>query len=89
MRSIKNPGNEAENPAPMPTSQQGKGGASRDDDPAGQQGGTEGGKKSKMAPQPSAPLGLEQDSHGNAIPLEERTNEDRGKHFKAGEVGIV
>jgi len=34
-------------------------------------------KKAKMAPQPSAPPGLEQDSHGNAIPFEQRTPEDR------------
>ena len=79
MASIKNPENEAENPAPMPKSQQGQGGNSRDSDPAGQQGGTEGGKKSRMAPQPSAPPGLEQDAHGNAIPFEERTEEDQEK----------
>jgi hypothetical protein len=30
-----------------------------------------------MAPQPSAPSGLEQDSHGNAIPFEFRTEDDR------------
>ena len=79
MSSIKNPENEAVNPAPMPKSQQGKGGYSQDTDPAGQQGGTEGGKKAKMAPQPSAPPGLEQDAHGNAIPFEERTDEDQEK----------
>jgi hypothetical protein len=35
-----------------------------------------GGKKAKMASQPSAPSDLEQDSHGNAI-LEFRTEDDR------------
>lgn len=58
MASTKNPENEAENPAPMPKSLQGRGGNSHDSDPAGQQGG----KKAKMAPQPSAPPGLEQDA---------------------------
>ena len=42
--SVKNPQNEAENPAPMPTSQQGQGGSPPDNDPAGQQGGTHGGR---------------------------------------------
>jgi hypothetical protein len=79
MSSIKNPGNEAENPAPMPKTQQGRGGISHHGDPAGQQGGTEGGKKPKMAPQPSAPPGLEQDSLGNAIPFDQRTEEDQAK----------
>ena len=32
-----------------------------------------------MAPQPSAPPGLEQDERGNAIPFEERTEEDQEK----------
>jgi hypothetical protein len=73
MSSSKNPENEAENPASMPKSQQGKGGISHDGDPAGQQGG----KKAKMAPQPSAPPGLEQDAHGNAIPFEQRTEDDQ------------
>jgi len=77
MSSLKNPENEAENPAPMPQSQQGQGGASHDTDPAGQQGGTHGGKKAKMAPQPSAPPGLEQDARGNAIPFEQRTEDDQ------------
>ena len=36
-------------------------------------------KKAKMAPQPSAPPGLEQDQHGNAIPFEQRTEEDQEK----------
>lgn len=34
-------------------------------------------KKAKMAPQPSASPGLEQDSQGNAIPFEYRTAEDQ------------
>src|SRR6187455_1678232 len=68
MSSIKNPENEAEIPAPMPKTLQGQGGRSHDDDPAGKQCGTEGGSKPKMAPQPSAPPGLEQDNRGNAIP---------------------
>jgi len=74
MSSIKNPENEAETPAPMPKSQQGQGGTSHHSDPAGQQGGT---KKAKMAPQPSAPPGLEQDALGNAIPFDQRTPEDQ------------
>lgn len=46
-------------------------------------------KKAKMAPQPSAPPGLEQDNRGNAIPFEQRTEDDqelaRGQnHHKAG-----
>jgi len=35
--------------------------------------------KAKMAPQPSAPPGFEQDQHGNAIPFEQRTEEDQEK----------
>lgn len=77
MSSIKNPENEAENPASMPKTIQGQGGSSRDNDPAGQQGGTHGGKKAKMAPQPSAPPGLEQDALGNPIPFEQRTEDDQ------------
>jgi len=77
MSSLKNPQNEAETPAPMPKSQQGKGGTSHDSDPAGQQGGQQGVKKARMAPQPSAPPGLEQDAHGNPIPFEQRTEEDQ------------
>ena len=72
MSSIKNPENEAQNPAPMPKSRQGQGGTSHDTGPAGQQGG-----KAKMSPQPSAPPGLEQDALGNAIPFEQRTPEDQ------------
>ena len=37
------------------------------------------GKKAKMAPQPSAPPGLEQDSKGNTIPFEQRTKDDQEK----------
>jgi hypothetical protein len=37
----------------------------------------QGGKKAKMAPQPSVPPGLEQDAHGNAIPFEQRTQDDQ------------
>ena len=84
MSSSKNPENEAQNPAPMPKHQQGQGGGPRDSDLAGQQSA----KKAKMAPQPSAPPGLEQDNRGNAIPFEQRTEDDqelaRGrKHNKA------
>jgi hypothetical protein len=35
------------------------------------------GKKAKMAPQSSAPPGLEQDAAGDAIPFEQRTAEDQ------------
>ena len=35
------------------------------------------GRKAKMAPQPSAPPGLEQDALGNAIPFERRTLDDQ------------
>ncbi|MBC8038429.1 MAG: hypothetical protein H7X89_14550, partial [Rhizobiales bacterium] len=73
MSSIKNPENEAQDPAPMPKHQQGQGGHSRDGDLAGQRGG----KKAKMAPQPSAPPGLEQDNRGNATPFEQRTEDDQ------------
>lgn len=73
MSSIKNPENEAENPAPMPLSQQGQGGPQHSHDPEGQLGG----KRAKMAPQPSAPPGLEQDAHGNVIPFEKRTKDDQ------------
>jgi hypothetical protein len=62
MSSVKNPGNEAKTPAPMPQAHQG-----------------ENVKKAKMAPQPSAPPGLEQDEHGNAIPFDQRTEEDKEK----------
>ena len=74
MSSTKNPENEAENPAPMPRNQQGQGGHSHHNDPEGQQG-----KKAKMAPLPEAPPGLEQDSHGNPIPLSQRTKENQEK----------
>jgi hypothetical protein len=39
----------------------------------------DGGKKAKMAPQPSAPPGLEQDSNGNVIPFDPRTKDDQEK----------
>ncbi len=38
--SIKNPEQEAEDPAPMPRHQQGQGGSPRDNGPQGQQGAT-------------------------------------------------
>ncbi|MEO8301104.1 MAG: hypothetical protein ABI608_04880 [Rhizomicrobium sp.] len=78
MASAKNPENEAEIPAPVPRTIQGQGGISHVvNERAGQQGATV--KKAKMAPLPSAPPGLEQDNHGNAIPFEERTPEDQEK----------
>ncbi|HEY0267354.1 MAG TPA: hypothetical protein VGC16_11415 [Rhizomicrobium sp.] len=39
-------------------------------------------KKTKMAPRKDAPPGLEQDSHGNAIPLSQRTKDDQEKALK-------
>jgi len=33
----------------------------------------------KMAPRKDAPAGLEQDSHGNTIPVSQRTQEDQEK----------
>jgi len=91
MSSLKKPENEAENPAPMPRSQQGRGGVSHDGDPSGQQGGVHAGKKAKMAPQPSAAPGLEQDQLGNAIPFEQRTEDDqelaRGGANKSQQLG--
>ena len=36
-------------------------------------------KKAKMAPQPTAAPGLEQDACGEAIPFEQRTEEDKLK----------
>jgi hypothetical protein len=47
--------------------------------PEGSRHGADHGKKAKMAPQPSAPPGLEQDSEGNAIPFEQRTEDDQEK----------
>ena len=35
--------------------------------------------KPRMAPQPEAPPGLEQDGKGNPIPFEKRTEEDKEK----------
>lgn len=75
MSSTKNPENEAENPAPIPRTQQGQGGHSHHGDPEGQQGG----RKPRMAPRHDAPPGLEQDSLGNTIPLEKRTEDDQQK----------
>ncbi|MES2473692.1 MAG: hypothetical protein V4601_12735 [Pseudomonadota bacterium] len=78
MSDIKNPDNEAENPAPMPKGNQ-KNSVDHGSDPEGQQGGTHGGKKGKMAPRADAPPGLEQDSHGDVIPLSQRTKDDQEK----------
>jgi len=36
-------------------------------------------KKSRMAPRHDAPPGLEQDSHGNTIPIDQRTRDDQEK----------
>jgi len=36
-------------------------------------------KKSRMAPRHDAPPGLEQDSQGNTIPIDQRTQDDREK----------
>jgi hypothetical protein len=36
-------------------------------------------KKSRMAPRHDAPPGLEQDSHGNTIPIDQRTLDDQKK----------
>jgi hypothetical protein len=36
-------------------------------------------KKKKMAPRQDAPPGLEQDSQGNTIPLDRRTQDDQDK----------
>jgi hypothetical protein len=41
------------------------------------------GKKTKMAPHPTAPPGLEQDARGNTIPLERRTEEDKEKALRS------
>jgi len=54
MNSTKNPGHEAENPAPARP-------------------------HSRMAPRKDAPPGLEQDGHGNTIPVSQRTQEDQEK----------
>jgi hypothetical protein len=76
MSSIKDPQNEAKNPASMPRDQQGQGGHPADHDPEGQQGSV---PHSRMAPQHGAQPGLEQDSRGNAIPLSQRTKDDQEK----------
>lgn len=36
-------------------------------------------RKSRMAPYPDAPPGLEQDGKGDVIPLSQRTKDDRDK----------
>jgi hypothetical protein len=36
-------------------------------------------QKARMAPQKNAPPGLEQDSHGDVIPLDQRTEDDKEK----------
>jgi hypothetical protein len=36
-------------------------------------------KKPRMAPRHDASPGLEQDGHGNAIPIEQRTRDDQEK----------
>ena len=64
MSSTKNPDHEAENPASMPEGQLEK-------KPAGH--------KAKMAPLAHAVPGLEQDGHGNTIPVSQRTQEDQEK----------
>lgn len=81
MSSAKNPDHEAENPAPMPKAGQ-KGERAHGSDPEGQQGGTHGGKKATMAPHADAPPGLEQDSHGDVIPLAQRTKDDQEKALR-------
>lgn len=79
MSSTKNPDNEAEIPARMTAGQKNDHADGRDPDAEGQQGGTHGGKKPKMAPRADAPPGLEQDSQGNVIPLAQRTKDDQEK----------
>ena len=60
-----------------------QGGISKQDDSGdptlagGDQAHPQSGKKTKMAPQSSAPPGLEQDNRGLAIPLEKRTEDDQ------------
>jgi hypothetical protein len=79
MNDVKNPDNEVENPAPMPKGSHKNDTGDHGADPEGQQGGTHGGKKPKMAPRPEAPPGLEQDGCGNVIPLSQRTKDDQNK----------
>lgn len=58
--------------------QGGEAGLEDSGDPAlGGGGDPQSGKKTRMAPQPSAPAGLEQDNRGNAIPFEQRTEDDQ------------
>lgn len=84
MSDSKNPEREAENPAPMPRAQQGH--AVHPDEPEGQQGGTHGGKRARMAPLPESPPGQEQDAHGNVIPFEQRTKDDQ-ERARSGKPG--
>jgi hypothetical protein len=79
MSSTKNPEQESENPAPMPSASQKAESGAHDSDPEGQQGGTHGGKKAKMAPHSDAAPGLEQDGCGDVIPLSQRTKDDQEK----------
>jgi hypothetical protein len=51
-QSLKNPDHEAENPAPMPAGSRGSPQRPVNDDPAGQQGGTEGHGRDTSPPQP-------------------------------------
>jgi hypothetical protein len=78
MSSTKNPDNEAEIPARMTAGHKSESDV-QGSDAEGQQGGTHGGKKPRMAPRPEAPPGLEQDSHGDVIPLSQRTKDDQEK----------
>ncbi len=39
--------------------------------------------RARMAPKPDAPPGQEQDSHGNVIPLSQRTKDDQEKSAKS------
>ena len=84
MSSIKNPGQEAEHPAPMPKDQQGQGGKVPDRDPAGQQGGQlDREPKAKMAVHSDSPPGIELDGKAHVIPVEQRTKADQEKAKKA------
>jgi len=78
--SIKNPGQEAEHPAPMPKNQQGQGHAPRPHDAEGRQGGQLDKKpRAKMAVHSDSSPGIELDGQAHAIPLELRTESDRRK----------
>jgi hypothetical protein len=41
-------------------------------------------QKPAMRPQKSEPAGMERDSHGHAVPMNERLPEDRAKAKRAG-----